>query len=141
MEIKVKYHSPIEKLSMIENGDWCDLRSAETIDIKQFESKRISLGISMELPEGYEAHVAPRSSTFRKWGIILTNSVGVIDESYKGNGDVWQAEFFAVRDTKIDFNDRVLQFRIIPKQPKLNFTEVDSLDNNNRGGWGSTGIN
>lgn len=140
MKIKIKYHAPIEKLSMIENGDWCDLRAAETVQIKQFESKLFSLGVSMELPEGYEAHIAPRSSTFSKWGVILTNSVGVIDESYKGDNDIWKANFYATRDTIINFNDRILQFRIIQKQPKIIFDEVDKLYSKDRGGFGSTGI-
>lgn len=139
MNIKIKYHAPIDRLEMTEKGDWCDLRSAEFVKVNKFEFVRISLGVSMELPSGFEAHVSPRSSTFRKWGLILTNSVGVIDESYKGNNDIWQAEFFATRDTAIDFNDRLLQFRIIEKQPKLNFQEVDNLASEDRGGFGSTG--
>ena len=123
---------------MIEQGDWCDLRAAETVEIKQFESKLFSLGISMELPEGYEAHIAPRSSTFSKWGVLLTNSVGV-DESYRGDNDVWKVNFYATRNTVINFNDRILQFRIVQKQPRLTFEEVDFLGSNNRGGFGSTG--
>ena len=124
---------------MIEKGDWCDLRAAETVEIKQFESKLFSLGVSMELPEGYEAHIAPRSSTFSKWGVILTNSVGVIDESYKGDNDVWKVNFYATRDTISNFNDRILRFRIIQKQPGIIFDEVDKLYSKDRGGFGSTG--
>lgn len=139
MEIKILYHAPIDRLAMIEKGDWCDLRSAENVVLKKFESVKISLGVSMELPFGYEAHIAPRSSTFSKWGVMLVNSFGVIDESYRGNGDIWRAEFFATRDGSIDFNDRILQFRIIEKQPRLKFTEVDNLSSNNRGGFGTTG--
>lgn len=139
MNIKIKYHAPIEKLSMIEQGDWCDLRAAETVEIKQFESRLFSLGVSMGLPEGYEAHIAPRSSTFSKWGVLLTNSVGVVDESYRGDNDVWKVNFYATRDTIINFNDRILQFRIIPKQPKLTFEEVEFLGSVDRGGFGSTG--
>lgn len=139
MNIKIKYHAPIEKLSMIEKGDWCDLRAAETVEIKQFESRLFSLGVSMELPEGYEAHIAPRSSTFSKWGVLLTNSVGVVDESYRGDNDVWKVNFYATRDTIINFNDRILQFRIIPKQPNLIFEEVEFLGSVDRGGFGSTG--
>lgn len=139
MEIKIKYHAPIERLEMTEKGDWCDLRSAETVEIKAFQSVRLSLGVSMELPLGHEAHIAPRSSTFRKWGVLLTNSLGIVDESYRGNNDIWQAEFFAVRDTKIEFNDRILQFRIMEKQPKLSFFEVSEFLNEDRGGFGSSG--
>jgi len=139
LEIKILYHAPIDRLAMIEKGDWCDLRSAENVVLKKFESVKISLGVSMELPFGYEAHIAPRSSTFSKWGVMLVNSFGVIDESYRGNGDIWRAEFFATRDGSIDFNDRILQFRIIEKQPRLKFTEVDNLSSNNRGGFGTTG--
>lgn len=139
MEIKIKYHAPIERLEMTEKGDWCDLRSAETVEIKAFQSVRLSLGVSIELPLGHEAHIAPRSSTFRKWGVLLTNSLGVVDESYRGNNDIWQAEFFAVRDTKIEFNDRILQFRIMEKQPKLSFFEVSEFLSEDRGGFGSSG--
>lgn len=142
MEIKVKYHDKeLKKLKFIDNkSDWIDLRSAENITLKKGEFKLISLGVSMELPRGYEAHVAPRSSTFKNFGIIQTNSVGVIDESYSGDNDIWKFPALALRDTKIEKNDRICQFRIIKKMDQININEVESLNNKDRGGIGSTGI-
>lgn len=142
MEIKIKYHNKdIEKLKFIEDkSDWIDLRAAETVELKQGDFKLISLGISIKLPEGYEAHVAPRSSTFKNFGIIQTNSVGVIDESYCGDNDIWKYPALAIRDTKINEGDRICQFRIVEKMPNVKFVEVDELDSVNRGGFGSTGV-
>ena len=120
-------------------SDWIDLRAAETIELKKGDFKIISLGVSMKLPEGYEAHVVPRSSTFKKWGIIQTNSMGIIDNSYCGDNDIWGLPVYATRDTKILRGDRVCQFRIVKKMPHLNIEEVEHLADNNRGGFGSTG--
>lgn len=122
-----------------EKGDWVDLRAAEDVELKQGEFKCISLGISMELPEGYEAHVLPRSSTFKNFGIILANGMGIIDNSYCGTEDIWGFPAIALRDTKIAFGDRIAQFRIVKKQPRLSFEQVDELSGTNRGGFGSTG--
>ena len=123
----------------IENGDWIDLRSAETVTLEAGEYRLISLGISMKLPEGYEAHVLPRSSTFKKWGILLVNGMGIIDNSYCGDNDIWGFPALAVRKTTIHQGDRICQFRIMKKQPDIQFVK-DSLENNeNRGGFGSTG--
>ena len=142
MKIKVKYHNKnIDKIEKIEKGDWIDLRSAETVTLKQGDFKPISLGVSIQLPDGYEAHVAPRSSTFKKWGIIQTNSFGVIDESYAGNNDIWMMPVLAMRDTTITENDRICQFRIEKKMPDVEIVEVDNLNNEDRGGFGSTGSN
>ena len=142
MEIKIKYHNKnIDKIEKIEQGDWIDLRSAETVTLKQGEFKLISLGISIQLPDGYEAHVVPRSSTFKKWGIIQTNSMGVIDESYCGNNDVWMMPVIAMRNTTINENDRICQFRIVKKMPMARIVEVDNLEHQDRGGFGSTGSN
>ena len=142
MKIKVKYHNKnIDKIEKIKQGDWIDLRSAETVTLKQGDFKLISLGISIQLPDGYEAHVAPRSSTFKKWGIIQTNSFGVIDESYAGNNDVWMMPVLAMRDTTINENDRICQFRIEKKMPDVEIIKVDNLKNEDRGGFGSTGSN
>lgn len=143
LQIKIKYHNKnIDKLQFINNNsDWIDLRSAETVDLKANEFKLISLGISMELPEGYEAHVIPRSSTFKNFGVIQTNHMGLIDESYKGNNDEWFMPVYALRDTEINFNDRICQFRIVEKMPEIEFIEVANLDNKDRGGHGSTGKN
>lgn len=121
-------------------GDWIDLRSAEDVSFKKGEFKLISLGFAMKLPDGYEAHVVPRSSTFKNFGIIQTNHMGVIDNSYSGNDDIWHFPALAVRDTGIHKNDRICQFRIVRNQPKIVFETVDKLSDTNRGGIGSTGI-
>ncbi len=143
MEIKVRYFSPeLERLSRLEGkGDWIDLRSAEDVELKQGEFHLLNLGIAVELPEGYEAHVVPRSSTFKNFGVIQTNHMGVIDQSYCGDGDVWKWPILAMRDTKISLNDRVCQFRIMKNQPPLEFLEVEHLEGKDRGGFGSTGTN
>lgn len=142
LQIKIKYHNQkIDKIKKIEVGDWIDLRAAETVTIKKDSFKLISLGISMQLPKGYEAHVVPRSSTFKNFGIIQTNHMGIIDESYCGNNDIWFFPAYALRDTVINKNDRICQFRIVKKMPAIDFKEVDKLNNESRGGHGSTGRN
>ena len=139
--IKIKYLSDkIEKLRYIDGkSDWIDLRAAERIELKEGEFKLIPLGIAMELPKGYEAHIVPRSSTFKNFGIIQTNHCGIVDESYCGNNDQWVMPAYALRDTVIEVHDRICQFRIFEHQPALVFDEVESLDNADRGGHGSTG--
>lgn len=139
--IKIKYFTDkIEKLTYIDGkSDWIDLRAAEEVTLQKGEFKLIPLGVAMELPKGYEAHVVPRSSTFKNFGIIQTNHQGVIDCSYCGDNDQWFIPVYAVRDTQIHINDRICQFRIVENQPKLFFDEVESLDNADRGGHGSTG--
>ena len=139
--IKIKYHADITKIEKIAVGDWIDLRAAENVTLKAGEKAIISLGVSMKLPDGYEAHILPRSSTFKKWGIIQTNHMGVIDNSYSGNNDIWGMPVRAMEDTEIKVNDRICQFRIMKKQPELEFIEVDHLDGADRGGFGSTGAN
>ena len=142
MNIRIKYFTnQIDKLAKITRGDWIDLRSAETIELKAGDFKLIPLGVAMQLPEGYEAHIAPRSSTFKNWGILQTNSIGIIDNSYCGDNDQWLMPVYATRDAIINQNDRVCQFRIVANQPSIEFTEVASLDNQGRGGFGSTGVN
>lgn len=139
--IKIKYHNfNIDKIEKINTGDWIDLRAAETVELKAWESKLISLGVSMKLPEGYEAHIVPRSSTFKNFGIIQTNHCGIIDNAYSGTNDIWRFSAYALRDTIIHENDRICQFRIVEKMPEVNFDEVDVLDESDRGGFGSTGI-
>ena len=140
LNIKIKYFTDIEKIKPIEKGDWIDLRAAETIELKKGEFKLIPLGIGMELPEGYEAHVVPRSSTYKNFKIIETNSMGIIDNSYCGDNDQWFFPAYALEDTIINKNDRICQFRIVEKQPKIQFEEVNELKNPDRGGHGSTGI-
>ena len=140
--INIKYHnSDLKKIEKIEIGDWIDLRAAEDIELKAGDFKIISLGVSMKLPEGYEAHIVPRSSTFKTWGVIQTNSMGIIDNSYSGTNDIWRFPAYATRDTQIKVNDRLCQFRIVKKQPKVELIEVDKLDDIGRGGFGSTGKN
>ena len=140
-EIKIKYHNDdIIRLEYIDGkSDWIDLRAAEEVELKAGEFKLIHLGVAMQLPEGYEAHIVPRSSTFKKWGIIQTNHCGIVDNSYCGPNDWWRMPVFALRDTKIEVNDRICQFRIQKNQPTLVFNEVEEMEANNRGGFGSTG--
>nr|DAH09613.1 MAG TPA: dUTPase [Caudoviricetes sp.] len=139
--INIKYLTDIiDKLTYIDGkSDWIDLRAAETVDMEPMEFKLIPLGIAMQLPAGYEAHVIPRSSTFKNFGIIQANSMGLIDESYCGDNDQWYFPAIALRKTTIRTNDRICQFRIMKHQPQIEFREVDSLNNESRGGIGSTG--
>lgn len=139
--IKVKYLNPnMTKIEKIDVGDWIDLRSENTIELKEGEFKLVSLGVCIKIPEGYEAHLAPRSSTFKNYGILQTNSVGVIDESYSGNDDVWKMPVYATRDTTINEGERICQFRIIKKMPPVCIEEVDDMTGPSRGGFGSTGV-
>lgn len=140
-KIKIKYHNDNIAIGKIEVGDWVDLRAAENVELKQGEFKLISLGVSMKLPKGYEAHIVPRSSTFMKWHIIQTNHMGVIDNSYSGDNDIWKFPALAAEDTKISVGDRICQFRIVKKQPNIQFEVVESLGGRDRGGFGSTGAN
>ena len=141
--IRIKYHSnQIEKLTYIEGkSDWIDLRVAEDVTLKAGEFRLISMGVSMQLPQGYEMLLVPRSSTFKNFGIIQANSVGQIDNSYSGTNDIWKFPAIALRDTVIHKNDRICQFEIVPIQPPIRFTEVQALDDEDRGGIGSTGKN
>lgn len=141
MKIKIKYFDPdLIRIEKIEKGNWIDLRAAETVEMKKGEFKLIPLGIAMHLPLGYEAHVVPRSSTFKNFKILQTNSFGVIDESYCGDNDQWFFPALAVEDTVIHKNDRICQFRIMDHQPAIDFEEVETLGMPDRGGHGSTGI-
>lgn len=139
--IQIKYHADIEPLLQKEGSDWIDLRAAEEVKMSPNQFKLIPLGVSMKLPEGYEAHIVPRSSTFKTWGIIQTNHMGVIDESYCGDDDQWMMPVLATRAVILHRNDRICQFRIVKKQPKILFQEVDTLGEESRGGFGSTGTN
>lgn len=141
--VEIRYLSDkISKIEKIEGkmSDWIDLRSAEDVNLNQGEFKLIPLGVAMKLPMGYEAHVVPRSSTFKNFGIIQTNGIGIIDNSYCGNGDQWYMPVLAMRDTHISLNDRICQFRIMPVQGNIELSEVESLGNVDRGGIGSTGV-
>ena len=141
--IRIKYFTEdIDKLDYIAGkSDWIDMRASEEVELKAGEFKLIPLGVAMQIPAGYEAHLVPRSSTFKTWGIIQTNSMGDIDGSYCGDNDMWRMPVYATRDTVIHVNDRIAQFRIIKNQPTICFEEVAHLENKDRGGFGSTGQN
>ena len=143
LTIKIKYFNDnIERLRYIDGkSDWIDLRAAERVELRAGEFRLIPLGIAMELPKGYEAHIVPRSSTFKQFGILQTNHCGIVDESNCGDNDQWFFPPLAMRDTVIEVNDRICQFRIFAHQPTLSFTETKTLGNNDRGGIGSTGKN
>lgn len=142
LPLRIKYFDKnIEKLKKTEKGDWIDLRSAIDISLKKGDFALIPLGVGMVLPDGYEAHIVPRSSTFKNWKIIQTNSVGIIDNSYSGENDQWMMPVYAVEDTKIKKNDRICQFRILEKMPVLEIQEAEHLNDVSRGGFGSTGKN
>lgn len=144
MQIKIKYfNKSINKLKYIggaEKSNWIDLRAAETVILKAGDFALIPLGVAMKLPEGYEAHIAPRSSTFKNYGIIMTNSVGVVDTKFSGDNDQWRMPVYATRDTMIKENDRICQFRIMECQPEIEFEEVEKMEDPDRGGFGSTGV-
>lgn len=139
--VKVMYHDDeLEKIKKISTGDWTDLRSAEDVDMKQGEWRLIDLGVSMQLPEGYEAILAARSSLFKNTGLLVANGIGVVDHSYCGPEDHWKLSVYATRDTHVSKNDRIAQFRIQRIQPEVFFKTVDKLENPNREGFGSTGV-
>ncbi len=141
--IKIQYlNDEIKRLEYIDGkSDWIDLRAAERVELKAGDFKLINLGVAMELPKGYEAHIVPRSSTFKNFGVIQANSMGIVDESYCGPNDWFYFPAIALKDTVIEVNDRICQFRIERHQPTVVFQEIDRLDNTDRGGIGSTGKN
>ncbi len=139
--IKIKYFTDIEPIEKISKGDWIDLRAAEDVELEAGEYTLIPLGVGMILPEGYEAHIVPRSSTFKKYSIIQANHMGIIDNSYSGEEDEWKFSAYAVEHTFIKKNDRICQFRIMKKQPEISFEKVNHLNEKSRGGFGSTGTN
>ena len=142
MNIKIKYFdNEIDKIKNIEGkNDWYDLRAADTIKLKAGEFKLIPLGVGMILPDGYEANIVPRSSTFKNYGLLQTNSFAVIDNSYSGDNDQWMMPVYATRDTVINKNDRICQFRINKIQPSFEVEEVEHLNDKDRNGFGSTGV-
>lgn len=143
LQIQVKYKDEtIPVLQKIEQGDWIDLSAAEDVVIKPMQFKMIDLGVAMKLPKGYEAHIVPRSSTFKHWHIIQTNHMGVIDNSYCGPEDWWKFPAFNLSTTEnaiIKKGERICQFRVIEKQPDLFFYKSTLQNEVNRGGFGSTG--
>ena len=140
-QIKIKYFTDkIDKLAYIDGkSDWIDLRASEEVTLKQGEFALVPLGVAMELPKGYEAHIVPRSSTYKNFGVIQANHCGVVDGSYCGDNDMWRMPVIAMRDTQIHVNDRICQFRIMKNQPEILFEEVDHLEGKDRGGFGTTG--
>ena len=140
-KLKIKYHvKELEKLRYIDGkSDWIDLRVAENVSMKQGEYRLISMGISVEIPKGYEMLIVPRSSAYKNFGILQTNAMGVVDEFFCGDNDIIHLPILAMRDTEIHINDRIGQFRLMPHQPEVHFIEVDHLDNEDRGGFGTTG--
>ena len=140
-KLKIKYHvKELEKLRYIDGkSDWIDLRVAENVSMKQGEYRLISMGLSVEIPKGYEMLIVPRSSAYKNFGILQTNAMGVVDESFCGDNDIIHMPILAMRDTEIHINDRIGQFRLMPHQPEVHFIEVDHLDNEDRGGFGTTG--
>lgn len=140
MEIKIKYFTDVEPIAKKNNSDWHDLRAAERVELKQGEFKLIPLGVGMILPDDYEANIVPRSSTFKTWGIIQTNHFGVIDNSYSGDNDQWFYPVYATRDTVIEKNARICQFRINKKMPDVELVTVEHLNDIDRGGFGSSGV-
>lgn len=140
-KIKIKYFTDkIEKLTYIGGkSDWIDLRAAQRVELKKGEFQLIPLGVAMALPEGYEAHVVPRSSTYKNFGVIQVNSMGIIDNTYCGPNDQWFFPAYALRDTVIEVNDRICQFRIMENQPTIVFEEDSLEEHADRGGYGSTG--
>lgn len=141
-KITIKYLDPeMPKLEAIEGkSDWIDLRSTEDVELQAGEFRLINLGVAMKLPEGYEAHIVPRSSTFKNFGVLESNSIGVIDNAFAGPEDWWRFPAYAIRKTKINKYDRICQFRIVEKQPEIQFEEVGELTSPSRGGFGSTGV-
>ena len=142
-QIKIKYFTDkIDKLEYIDGkSDWIDLRASEEVTLKKGEFKLIPLGVAMELPKGYEAHIVPRSSTYKNFGLTQANHCGIVDGSYCGDNDMWRMPVIAMRDTTIHVNDRICQFRIMKNQPRICFEQVDHLEGADRGGFGSTGKN
>lgn len=140
LQIKVKYFDKeIPKIEKINHGDWIDLRAAETVKLKQFDFKLIPLGVGMKLPKGYEVNIVPRSSTFKNYGVLQTNSFGVVDNSYSGNEDQYHFPALAMRETVINKGDRICQMRLNRIMPNVEFEVVEQLDEVSRGGFGSTG--
>lgn len=152
MKIRIKYFEESTKLKKIAKGNWIDVYANKDVFVKVNERAMIPLGFALELPRGWEAHLAPRSSTFKTWGIIQTNSVGVVDDTYIGDNDQWHMPVYClegkgtelidgeeIKGTWIRKGDKIAQFRIMEVMPEIEFDEVESFGNSDRGGFGSTG--
>ena len=140
MQITIKYFdNKMPKIEKTKKGDWIDLRAAENIIIHKGEFTLIPLGVAIKLPEGFEAILAPRSSTFKNYGIIQTNSIGVIDETYCGDNDQWMMPVYATRDAVIEKYARICQFRLLKHMDPVDVIETEHLEETDRGGFGSSG--
>lgn len=141
MQIKIKYHdTELERCKVIEQGNWIDLRAAETVYMKKGEFKIINLGISIKIRSDYEAYIVPRSSTYKRYGVIQANGIGIIDSSYCGNNDILGFPCIALRDTVIKKNDRICQMRVQKAMGNVQLYETEIMTDENRGGFGSTGV-
>jgi len=138
--INIKYLPNAHLLEQVNWGSWIDLYTYEETILKRGEQRYINLGIAMQLPDGYEAIMAPRSSTYKNWGLIQTNSIGIIDSTYCGDNDIWMFPVYAFKDITIPKNTRLCQFRIQKEQPKINFNRVEALNNPDRNGLGHSGL-
>ena len=152
MKMKIKYFDDAIRLKRISKGNWIDVYANKDMFIALNDRAMIPLGFALELPSGWEAHLAPRSSTFKTWGIIQTNSVGVVDDTYIGDNDQWHMPVYClegkgtelidgeeIKGTWIRKGDKIAQFRIMEVMPEIEFDEVESFGNSDRGGFGSTG--
>lgn len=137
--IRIKYKPGAHKLERTEKGDWIDLYTYEDVTLADGEFALIDLGFACELPQGFEANIVPRSSTFKHWGVIQTNHYAVVDSSYRGDNDYWLYPVYATRNVHIPKDTRICQFRINRVQPSFDFEEVAELGNEDRNGIGSTG--
>ena len=141
MTMKVKYKEGVKPIVRAHDGEWFDLRAAKDYSLVKGDLLKIDLGVAIELPEGYEAIIRPRSSTAFEYGMLMACS-GVIDHMYCGDEDWWNFGAYVIRSGQIKKNDRICQFRIQKQQPsvaELNIETVEHLGNRNRGGFGSTG--
>lgn len=148
MQIRIKYFDNAVKLKKIAKGNWIDVYANKDVFVEEGSRAMVPLGFALELPEGWEGHLAPRSSTFKTWGVIQTNSVGVVDDTYIGDNDQWHMPVFCLqgkdiqddkKGTLIKIGDKIGQFRIMEVMPQIEFVEVDSFGNEDRGGFGTSG--
>lgn len=149
MKLKIKYFDDAKRLEKISKGNWIDVYANEDVFVIKNHFEKIPLGFALELPEGWEGHLAPRSSTFKTWGIIQTNSIGIVDDTYIGDDDQWCMPVYCLEPKDslgglsgvwIRKGDKIGQFRIMEVMPNIEFEEVEKLDNKNRGGFGTTGV-
>lgn len=139
LKLLVKYLRDVMPITVLDGGDWIDLRCAETMILKKGDYRAIPLGIAVDIPEGYSAIIAPRSSLFGRYGLLCANSFGIIDNSYNGDNDEWHFLVYATKSSMIWKNERICQFRLIKQSEPITIMPVEHLGNPDRGGIGSTG--